>query len=229
MARSLDSVLCAGLIIELTMQAESLEVLEKASVAPVQARAIVRAIEIEIAGAKDSLATKQDVLGLHQALDVLRADLRGEMTGLAAELRGEMTGLAAELRGEMTGLAAELRGEMTSLAAELRGEMTRLAEELRGEMAVLAAQLRAELAKLGAELRTEMATLAAELRTELAKQIGDQAFNPRRVPALADRDVNRPGREIVVEGPGKLRHLRSNESTNPERSGAQRSVRRRNL
>ena len=44
------------------MQAESLEVLEKADVAPAQARAIVRAIEIEIAGAKDALATKHDLL-----------------------------------------------------------------------------------------------------------------------------------------------------------------------
>ena len=43
------------------MQAESLEVLEKADVAPAQARAIVRAIEIEIAGAKDTLATKLSV------------------------------------------------------------------------------------------------------------------------------------------------------------------------
>ena len=50
------------------MQAESLEVLEKASVAPAQARAIVRAIEIEIAGAKDTLATKRDV-------DVLRTEM----------------------------------------------------------------------------------------------------------------------------------------------------------
>jgi len=43
------------------MQAESLAVLEKTSVAPAQARAMVRAIEIEIAGANDTLATKQDV------------------------------------------------------------------------------------------------------------------------------------------------------------------------
>ena len=44
--------LTAGLSERLTfmsMQAESLEVLEKAAVAPTQARAIVRAIEIEIA------------------------------------------------------------------------------------------------------------------------------------------------------------------------------------
>jgi hypothetical protein len=62
------------------MQAESLEVLEKASLAPAQARAIVRAIEIEIeiAGAKDTLATKRD-------LDVLRADLRTEIAKLGGE------------------------------------------------------------------------------------------------------------------------------------------------
>jgi 2-phosphoglycerate kinase len=46
------------------MQAESLEVLEQAEVAPAQARAIVRAIEIELAGAKDTLATKQDLAAL---------------------------------------------------------------------------------------------------------------------------------------------------------------------
>ena len=61
------------------MQAESLEVLEKASVAPAQARAIVRAIEIEIAGATDTLATKRD-------LDLLR----GEITKLGGELHAEI-------------------------------------------------------------------------------------------------------------------------------------------
>jgi hypothetical protein len=34
-----------------------------------------------------TLATKHDVLGLHQASDVLRAELRGDMAKLAAELR----------------------------------------------------------------------------------------------------------------------------------------------
>jgi len=123
------------------MQAESLEVLEKASVAPTQARAIVRAIEIEIAGAKDTLATKQDVLGLHQALDALRAELRGEMTGLAGELRGEMTGLAAELRGEMTSLAAQLRAEMGTLAADLRTEMAKQFGDLRAEISGVTRQM----------------------------------------------------------------------------------------
>ena len=114
----------------MSMQAESLEVLEKASVAPTQARAIVRAIEIEIAGAKDTLATKQDVLGLHQALDVLRAEFRGEMTGHAAGLRGEMTSLAAQLRAEMTSLAAQLRAEMAKQIGELRAEISGVTRQM---------------------------------------------------------------------------------------------------
>jgi hypothetical protein len=114
----------------MAMQAESLEVLEKASVAPAQARAIVRAIEIEIAGAKDTLATKQDVLGLHQALDVLRAELRGEMTGVAAELRGEMTSLAAQLRAEMAMLAAALRTEMAKQIGDLRAEISGVTRQM---------------------------------------------------------------------------------------------------
>jgi hypothetical protein len=79
------------------MQAESLEVLEKAQVAPAQARAFVRAIEIEIAGARDTLATKSDLLALKHDFDVLRAELRGEMMQLRAELRGEMAEIRAEL------------------------------------------------------------------------------------------------------------------------------------
>jgi hypothetical protein len=127
------------------MQAESLEVLEKASVAPAQARAIVRAIEIEIAGAKDALATKQDVLGLHQALGVQRAESRAEMTGLAAQLRGEMATLAAELRTEMATLGAELRTEMATLGAELRAEMSKQIGDLRAEISKQIGDLRAEI------------------------------------------------------------------------------------
>jgi hypothetical protein len=112
------------------MQAESLEVLEKASVAPTQARAIVRAIEIEIAGAKDTLATKQDVLGLHQAIDVLRADLRGEMTGQAAQLRGEIAAHVAQLHGDMTALGAAIRVEVAQQFGELRKEISGVTRQM---------------------------------------------------------------------------------------------------
>jgi hypothetical protein len=61
----------------MSMQAESLEVLEKASVAPAQARAIVRAIE---------LATKHDLLKLG-------TELRGDISALEikmAKIGGEL-------------------------------------------------------------------------------------------------------------------------------------------
>jgi hypothetical protein len=76
------------------MQAESLEVLEKADVAPAQARAIVRAIEIEIAGASDTLATKRDLLEAKQ-------ELRSEIMELGASLRVEMAAWRGELKAEI--------------------------------------------------------------------------------------------------------------------------------
>ena len=105
------------------MQAESLEVLEKASVAPAQARAIVRAIEIEIAGAKDTLATKHDLLAQ-------RVELRAEMAQLRAELRGEMKELGATLRSEMAKQGGELR-------AEVAGVTRQMYLALLGQMAVM--------------------------------------------------------------------------------------------
>jgi len=63
----------------MAVQPESLEVLEKAAVPPTQARAIVQAIEIEITGAKDVLATKQELVKsrheLTEALTALRSEL----------------------------------------------------------------------------------------------------------------------------------------------------------
>ncbi|HEY3517364.1 MAG TPA: hypothetical protein VGL98_09990 [Gammaproteobacteria bacterium] len=91
------------------MQAESLEVLEKASVAPAQARAIVRAIEIEIAGARDTLATKSDL-----------TELRSEMRQLAAESRVEMAKLAGELRAEIHGAVS---GSTRQVYVALLGHM----------------------------------------------------------------------------------------------------------
>ena len=86
----------------MAMQAESLEVLEKASVAPAQARAIVRAIEIELAGAKDTLATKRD-------LDLLRSELRSEMAKLGGDLHAE---IHRAVRGSTCQMYMALLGHM---------------------------------------------------------------------------------------------------------------------
>ena len=98
----------------MSMQSESLEVLDQAEVPPAQARAIVRAIEIEIAGAKDTLATKHDIVLLRQEMSELRAELRGEMS----ELRGE---LKAEIHGSASGVTRQMYGAMLGQMALLLG------------------------------------------------------------------------------------------------------------
>src|SRR5438876_6123418 len=108
----------------MAVQAASLEILEKAAVPPAQARAIVQAIEIEIAGAKDTLATKQDVLILRHEIAELRTELRSEMTELRTELRSEMTELRTELRSEIAELRTELRSKMTELRGEVEGKLS---------------------------------------------------------------------------------------------------------
>jgi len=110
------------------MQAESLEVLEKASVAPAQARAIVRAIEIELAGAKDTLATKHDVLLLQQELRAVGA----EMGGLAK--RSELIELTAQLRTEIGKLGGELHAEIHRAVS---GSTRQMYLALLGQMAVM--------------------------------------------------------------------------------------------
>ncbi|HVS22598.1 MAG TPA: hypothetical protein VMU03_02640 [Gammaproteobacteria bacterium] len=124
------------------MQPESLEVLEKAEVAPAQARAIVRAIEIEIAGAEDTLATKHDLV-------LLRRDIREEIGGLRGEV-GELRGEFFKLRGEFS----NLRGEF----AELRAEFSELRAELKGDMVKLEARLEAKIHESTSNIARQMYT-----------------------------------------------------------------------
>jgi hypothetical protein len=63
----------------MAMQAASLQVLEKANVPAPQALAIVQAIEIEIAGAQNILATKQDITQL-------REDTKAEFVQVCKEI-----------------------------------------------------------------------------------------------------------------------------------------------
>jgi hypothetical protein len=116
------------------MQVESLEVLEKAELPPGQARAIVRAIEIEIAGAKDTLATKQDVVALKQDMLSIRQELRGEISGLGTSLRAEMADLGASLRVEMADLGASLRVEIARQGGELEAKIAASASSTTRQM-----------------------------------------------------------------------------------------------
>src|SRR5205807_3224056 len=87
-SRSVESQAGVSREYPIAVQAASLEILEKADVPPAQARAIVQAIEIEIAGARDTLATKHDLL-------VLRNELSEKLTEKIGDLRTEMHSLAS--------------------------------------------------------------------------------------------------------------------------------------
>ena len=97
----------------MSMQAESLEVLEKADVAPTQARAIVRAIEIELGGAKETLATKQDLMLLRQEMLEMRGELR-------AEIHASASSIVRQMYGALLGQMAVLLGFTYFFATHVR-------------------------------------------------------------------------------------------------------------
>jgi hypothetical protein len=82
-------------------------------VPPAQARAIVRAIEIELAGAADTLATKSDLL-------LLRNELSSEVGGVRQTLELRIEALRGELRAEIHASASSTQRQMY---AALLGQM----------------------------------------------------------------------------------------------------------
>ena len=107
------------------VQAASLEILEKANVPAPQARAIVQAIEIEIAGAKETPATKQDMLILRLEMAEMRHELKTEIATLRGDLRSEMHATRGDLRSEMHAIASgnlrQMYGAMLGQLAVLLG------------------------------------------------------------------------------------------------------------
>lgn len=106
----------------MAMKIESLEVLEKAEVPSAQARAIVRAIEIETSLATDALGSKSD-------LAAMRHELAASISALAThaevnQVRGEMHALASSATRQMylaiLGQMAVLLGLAYFFATHLR-------------------------------------------------------------------------------------------------------------
>jgi hypothetical protein len=92
----------------MSMQAASLDVLERANLPAPQARAIVQAIEIEMSAAHSSLATKQGLSELQASTKEAIAELRAAFL----ELRVEVTKIAGELRTEIQATAKETAWRM---------------------------------------------------------------------------------------------------------------------
>ena len=125
----------------MSMQAASLEVLEKPNLPAPQARAIVQAIEIEIAGARDTLATKQDTLLLRHDTAELGHDLRKEMSELGHGLRQEMS----DLRQEMSKLGHDVRQEMSDMRRGLELKIEGVRSEIHAGASSISRQMYAAL------------------------------------------------------------------------------------
>ncbi len=92
----------------MSMQAASLEVLEKANLPPLQARAIVQAIEI--AGARDTLATKHDVVQLRQEMSDMRHGLEIKLEGVRTEIHASASSSSRQMYAALLGQMAVLLG-----------------------------------------------------------------------------------------------------------------------
>jgi hypothetical protein len=73
-------------IITHEMNTTSLDILERSQLPSVQARAILQAMDLELASKQDVLATRNDVLLLKNDLLLFESRLRQEMANLKAEL-----------------------------------------------------------------------------------------------------------------------------------------------
>jgi hypothetical protein len=142
----------------MSVQAESLEVLEQGNLSSVQALAIVRAIEIELAGARDVLATKHDMILLRSEFRQEATLLRSEMSELGTALRSEMSQLETSLRGDMAQLETSLRSDMAQLETSLRSDMAQLETNLRGEITNLRMEMRAEISGFASSIARQMYT-----------------------------------------------------------------------
>ncbi|TLZ61241.1 MAG: hypothetical protein E6K20_09905 [Gammaproteobacteria bacterium] len=105
----------------MSMQAASLEVLEKANLPAPQARAIVQAIEIELAGARDTLATKQDTLLLRQDMAELGHDLRQEMSDMRHGLELKIEGMRSEIHASASSISRQMYAALLGQMAVLLG------------------------------------------------------------------------------------------------------------
>jgi FtsZ-binding cell division protein ZapB len=120
----------------MAMQPESLEVLDKAQFPAGQARAIVRAIEIEIEGARDTLATKHDVLLLRQDVESVRKDVesvRKEVDSVRKDVdsvRRDVESVRREMHSVREGLEGKIDGARGDLLAEIHISANRSTRQL---------------------------------------------------------------------------------------------------
>ena len=132
----------------MAVQAASLEVLEKANVPAAQARAIVQAIEIELMGARDTLATKQDFWELKAEFASLRGDIDSKLARFQGVIDSKLARLQGDIEsriGDIDGKIAGLRAGIESRIGDVDGKITGLRGAVDVDLATLEGRLRAEI------------------------------------------------------------------------------------
>jgi hypothetical protein len=116
----------------MSMQAASLEVLEKANLPAPQARAIVQAIEIEINASQSPLATKHDLEVHHQATE-RDLELHRQATKQDLEVHRQAAERDLELHRQATKQDLEVHRQATVRCLELHRQATKQDLELHGK------------------------------------------------------------------------------------------------
>ncbi|MGH2447251.1 MAG: hypothetical protein ACRDFS_01405 [Chloroflexota bacterium] len=116
----------------IAMQVESLEILEKADLPPQQARAIVRAIEIEIGGARDTLATKDDVHALRQDIQMLRQDLTKDTRAVRDDLGKDIKAVRDDLGKDIQAVRHDLGKDIRAVRDDLGKDIHALDIKIEG-------------------------------------------------------------------------------------------------
>jgi hypothetical protein len=86
--------------------------LKAAGFAEPQARAMADGLDQAL---REEVATKSDIAGLRNEIDLLRAELRNELGTLRGELNAGQTGLRGELSAGLAGLRGEMKADKIDL------------------------------------------------------------------------------------------------------------------
>ena len=105
------------------MQAESLDVLERAEMPASQARAIIRAIEIEIGSATANLARRADIELLEAKIENRFGALDSKLESRFGTIEVKQEGLRGELRAEIRDLRAEMHATASKSSWLLYGAL----------------------------------------------------------------------------------------------------------
>lgn len=92
--------------------------LKAAGVAEPQARAMADGLDQAL---REEVATKSDIAGLRNEIDLLRSELKGDIGMLRSELRSDLGGLRSEFKSDLGELRSEFKGDLGVLKGDLGG------------------------------------------------------------------------------------------------------------